>query len=196
MNALVGHQTRIQVGRRSVLTLADVLPEKAPMRMLIIGKTPAPGSVKAGHYFQGRQGRFLWNELKAFHILEVADEEFEDDALVRQGFGVTDVAKIPRNAGSEPGRREYQDGWAVVATTIDRLTPDLLFWPYKRTLDSVLRVALRDPRPTRYGFNPNLNRTFGRGVFVFGMMGTPCPTELRIRTMTALRRRLRQRRET
>lgn len=50
---LKGHQTWIETEVGSVLTLADILPERPGLRMLIVGKTPAPVSVKVGHYFRG-----------------------------------------------------------------------------------------------------------------------------------------------
>jgi hypothetical protein len=159
------------------------------MRMLIVGKMPATVSVNAGHYFQGRHGSFLWSELRGQKILQ-CDADYEDDCLLANGLGITDVVKVPRDFGQEPSPREYGDGWPAVAETIERLKPAVTFWPHKGALDNVLRHAFGLSRKARYGFNPSLNRSIGASVFVFGMIGTRCSAEERIRGMRALRRRL------
>lgn len=47
----------IKIGNQLHETLLDILPEKGPIKILIVGKAPAPASVAAGHYFQGRHGK-------------------------------------------------------------------------------------------------------------------------------------------
>lgn len=158
--------------------------------MLIIGKTPTPVSVNAGHYFQGRQGTFMWSQLRSFRILDAAEDEFEDDALIRNGYGITDVVKVPREFGSEPMPIDYAQGWPLVARLIDHLRPEVTFWPYKGALDRVLKHCFGRRQRAAYGFNPVLNRCIGASVFVFGMQGTPCSAEARIAGLGALRRRL------
>ena len=107
----MNYQTRIRVGRRSVTTLADIVPERGPMKMLIIGKTPVPDpSVRVGHYFQGRQGRMLCRKLKAHALLQVPDGCYEDEVLLDHGYGVTDVIKVPHPFGDEPSDDEYRAG--------------------------------------------------------------------------------------
>jgi len=59
----VNYQTTIEIDGGPVKTLLDIVPQRGPLRMLIIAKTPAPVSVEAGHYFQGAQGRMFWNSL-------------------------------------------------------------------------------------------------------------------------------------
>ena len=88
-------------GRR-VPTLADILPERGPLRMLIVGKTPSPASVEAGHYFEGRMGRGLWKRLDEAGLLCAPPGGFADELLVEHGFGVTDLCKVPRPFGDEP----------------------------------------------------------------------------------------------
>jgi hypothetical protein len=44
------------VDGRSVQTLKDLSPESPGLEVLFVGKTPAPESVRIGHYFQGKQG--------------------------------------------------------------------------------------------------------------------------------------------
>ncbi len=51
------HVGYIKIGNQLHETLLDILPEKGPIKILIVGKAPAPASVAAGHYFQGRHGK-------------------------------------------------------------------------------------------------------------------------------------------
>ena len=53
--ALKGYQAWLDWMGTRVLTLADVLPQQ-PAAM-IVGLNPAPASVEAGHYYQGRSGQ-------------------------------------------------------------------------------------------------------------------------------------------
>lgn len=191
MRTCIGNQERIRVGRRTVITLRDLVPERGPIRMLIIGKTPLPESVEAGHYFQGSHGQFLWGELRRYGLLRTHDGECEDDALIRHGYGITDVVKAPRASGDEPSAVQYRAGWPAVAAIIERLEPELLFWPYKGALDTVVRRVFGLREKARYGFNPKLNRLFGARVFAFGMPGTPCRSETREASMRQLRRVMR-----
>jgi G:T/U-mismatch repair DNA glycosylase len=170
----VGHQTRIRVGDREVLTLADILPVDGPMRMLIVAKTPALVSVEAGHYFQGRQGRMFWNRLRDYDLLTAPPGTYEDDALLAHGYGVTDVVKAPRDYGDEPSDDEYRDGLARILGLVERLEPEVLMFVYKRVLDQILRFSFDRREKSKYGFNPELDEILGARVFVFPMPGTPC----------------------
>lgn len=170
----MGHQTRIRVGDREVLTLADILPVDGPMRMLIVAKTPALVSVEAGHYFQGRQGRMFWNRLRDYDLLTAPPGTYEDDALLAHGYGVTDVVKAPRDYGDEPSDDEYRDGLARILGLVERLEPEVLMFVYKRVLDQILRFSFDRREKSKYGFNPELDEILGARVFVFPMPGTPC----------------------
>lgn len=164
----------MRAGGRNVVTLADVLPASGPLKMLMIAKTPALTSVAAGHYFQGRQGRMLWNRLREYGLLSVPPGVFEDDALVAHGYGLTDIVKVPRDYGSEPSDDEYRVGVQRVLRLVAELQPRVLFFVYKRVLDQVLRLAFKQSSKASYGFNPALQGRFGCRVFVFPMPGTPC----------------------
>ena len=85
------------VNGRKADTLADILPDKGKLNILMIAKTPAPVSVKAGHYFQGQQGKMLWNRLAEYGILKYPSGEFPDDYLLLNKIGITDIVKVPRD---------------------------------------------------------------------------------------------------
>ena len=88
------HRTTIVVDGRPVETLADLPPLRD--RLLFVGLNPSPVSVAAGHYFQGRLGKAVWQRLIVAQILPHDTEiETADDALVAAGHGVTDLLKVP-----------------------------------------------------------------------------------------------------
>jgi len=168
------HQVTIRVNGRDVTTLADIVPETRPVKMLIVAKTAAPVSVATGHYFQGRQGRMFWNRLKEWNLLDAPTGSFEDDALLDHGYGLTDIVKVPREYGSEPSDAEYRAGVARVLELVARLEPRVLMFVYKRTLDQILRLHFEREKKSIYGFNEDLCELVGSHVFVFPMPGTPC----------------------
>ena len=168
------HCVEIELDGRGVVTLADILPERAPLRVLFVGKTPSPASVEAGHYYQGRMGKGLWKRLDEFGILKAVPGEFGDDHLLTHGFGMTDLCKLPRPFGDEPVEREYVDGWERVSGLVTAYRPRILVFVYKGALDKVLHHSFGWDHKSEYGFNDDLMRTFGRRVFAFPLPGTAC----------------------
>lgn len=183
------HLTEIDAGDgRRVPTLADILPETGQLRALFIGKTPSPASVEVGHYFEGRMGRGLWKRLGDAGILRAPPGGYSDDALLAAGFGVTDLCKIPRPFGDEPGREEYEAGWERLSGVVARLRPRILVFVYKGSLDKVLRFSFGWAHRSCYGFNDDLARTFGRRVFAFPLPGVSCSAREAQRHMSDLAR--------
>ena len=155
------------------------------MKMLIIAKTPAPKSVNAGHYFQGKQGKMFWNMLKKYNLLTVPPNQFEDDELLNHGYGITDIVKKPHEYANEPTGEEYRVGAKRIVTLIGRLRPEIVMFVYKKVLDNIIR-ELDVTTTTTYGFNPALDSVFASKVFVFPMPGTPCTKEQQIKAMNDL----------
>lgn len=74
---------KVKDGDKEYWTLADILPNSdKPLEVLIIGKVPAPISVKAGHYYQGNQGQFFWKKLREYGLLNIGKHIYEDNALL------------------------------------------------------------------------------------------------------------------
>lgn len=155
-------------------TLADILPERGPLRMLIVGKTPSPASVEVGHYFQGRMGRGLWKRLDEAGLLQAPPGRYPDELLLEHGFGLTDICKLPRPFGEELGEAEYREGWERVSRLVVTLRPRILAFAYKGALDKVLEYSYGWDHKSSYGFNDDLMRTFGRRVFAFPLPGVAC----------------------
>jgi TDG/mug DNA glycosylase family protein len=186
----VSHLTEIRVEGVAVETLADILPERGGLRVLLIGKTPSPASVTAGHYFEGRMGKGLWKRLGEAGIMSAAPDGYADDALLGAGFGVTDLCKVPRPFGEEPGRDEYEAGWERVGSVVQRFRPRILAFVYKGSLDKVLRYSYGWEHLSGYGFNDDLMRTFGRRVFAVPLPGVACTAREAQRHMADLARAL------
>ena len=172
---------------KKVDTLADILPEKGRLNILMIAKTPATISVKIGHYFQGHQGKMLWNRLAEYGILSYPAGDFPDDYLLINKIGITDIAKVPRDYGSEPSAQEYHNGAERISDLITRFQPKIIFFVYKGVLDNILRLTYKISQKSKYGFNPQLDNVFKSKVFVFPMPGTPCTKDESIKSMNDLK---------
>jgi hypothetical protein len=181
------YRIKITVNGKQVDTLADILPEKGRLNILMIAKTPAPISVKIGHYFQGQQGKMLWNRLAKYEIISYPSEEYPDDYLLKNKIGITDIVKVPRDYGSEPSSQEYNNGMERIVDLITRFQPKIVFFVYKGVLDNILRLKYNILQKSKYGFNPQLDNVLKSKVFVFPMPGTPCTKDEAIKSMTDLK---------
>ncbi len=170
----MNYQTTIEVDGEEVKTLSDILPKSEKLKILFIAKTPALKSVEIGHYFQGRHGKMFWNKLVEHKTLRIKPGTFEDENLLSQGYGITDIVKKPRNFGSEPSNKEYRTGYSRIEKLIEKYDPDVIVFVYKKVLDHILIIAHDIGQKSEYGLNNNLQKLFGTKVFVFPMPGTPC----------------------
>ncbi|QDX20507.1 hypothetical protein FP568_04015 [Pandoraea pnomenusa] len=160
----------MMVDGREVRTLRDILPAQPGLAVLFVGKVPAPKSVSAGHYLQGRQGKAFWNRLKEYGLI-TPTTEFEDDSLLSHGYGITDIAKSPKDYGQEPSPEEYRSGTSRILGIIRTHRPRVVVFLYKKVLEEVLRHHSSANTKTCFGFNPSLEPLFSTRVFVFPMSG-------------------------
>ena len=173
----MSHRIKIKENNDEFFTFEDVLPNTKFMKILFIAKVPAPKSVEIGHYFQGSQGKAMWNRLQKYDIIKLDPDKFEDDCLIENNCGITDIVKKPREFGDEPADREYIQGTDRIISLIENHKPKVIIFIYKRVLDSLLKIKFKNNNKSKYGFNDNLESLFGTKVFVFPMPGTPCKTE-------------------
>jgi G:T/U-mismatch repair DNA glycosylase len=168
------HKIQMTVDGDTFYTLEDILPEtNKELKILYIAKVPAPISVEAGHYFQGRQGAAFWNKLKNYNILNIPNGDKEDDHLLEHDYGIMDIVKKPRQFGNEPTEYEYLKGMDKIIAAIQKYKPKILIFVYKGVLDKILRLRFNIHKSSVYGFNDNLNSNFyGSRVYVFPMPGT------------------------
>lgn len=181
------HRMTIKLNGKYVQTLSDILPDTPGLRVLFVAKTPAPVSVKAGHYFQGKQGRMFWNRLRDYKVFEPPLGKFEDNYLLKNGFGITDIVKVPRHYGDEPSNDEYRDGLARILSLIRTHKPLVVVFVYKKVLDQILKFGFGWHKKSQYGFNHDLKGLFNSEVFVFPMPGTPCSSDMATQVMNELR---------
>jgi uracil-DNA glycosylase len=176
MYPLKGNQTTVFSKGQELRTLRDILPVTPGLHVLFVAKTPAPRSVEAGHYFQGRHGTSFWNKLKTNGLL-APTTEFEDDSLLEHGYGLTDIVKVPHAYREEPSDQEYLDGLPRILELIRIHHPKVVVFVYKGVLDNIIRLQFESAKASVYGFNQYLESDFGTRVFAFPLPGTPCTTE-------------------
>lgn len=119
----------------------ETLPDR-PCRtggIVLIGFNPAPPSVAAGHYYQGRLGQRLWARLRALGLLR--DGGWEDDAWVAAGNGLTDLVKRPTPGADQLAPGELASGRAGLAARLREWTPGLLLFAYRPPAEGAPRAA-------------------------------------------------------
>lgn len=163
----MNHRIKVQKDGKAFFTFQDILPEEGKLDLLIVGKVPAPTSVRLGHYFQGRQGKAMWNKLTEYGILKLRTD-YHDDSLISNNIGITDIVKEPREAGNEPSIFEYQEGKERILRIIDKYNPKVIFFVYKPVLENCVPFMSK----IEYGFNDHLSKYFyGSKVFLYPMSG-------------------------
>jgi len=179
--------------KRRWIHFLDILPSNScPLKALLVGKVPTPSSVATGHYFQGIQGKMLWNKLVEAGLMEIPPGVFEDDQLLKYGLGITDVVKKPREFREEPSKQEYEEGMPHILSLVNTHKPKVLIFIYKRVLDMIMQITSQDkgmkiPPKSKYGFNHgDHEKLFGCKVFVFPMPGTACKREESVMAMKEL----------
>ena len=183
---MANYRREIIVEGKKFNTLMDILPSEGNLEILFIAKTPAPISVDAGHYFQGKQGTMFWNSLSKYDILKVQPGMFADECLSQNNFGITDIIKVPRDYGNEPSDAEYKSGIQRILSIVLNRKPKVIVFVYKKVLDNITRLNFGIQTKSKYGFNPQLDKYFNSKVFVFPMPGTPCKKVEAMQAMTAL----------
>ena len=123
------YRTR-ETRRSTPLTLPDRAPK--PGGVLLVGINPAPRSVRAGHYYQGRLGRRLWQRLVEVGLLSMPVPGAEDDAFVAMGHGLADVAKRPTRSPSELSREELRRGVDDLRKKVRAWRPGLIVFAFKQ----------------------------------------------------------------
>lgn len=114
---------------QTVETLADVPPERGGV--LLVGINPAPASVAAGHYYQGRIGRRLWARLERVGLLTDPIPGAEDHAFRAAGHGLTDLVKRPTASAQELQQSELAIGAEIVRAKIQEWQPGLVLFAFK-----------------------------------------------------------------
>lgn len=107
---LVAYQEIVEWMGAPVLTLADLWPSESA-RAMIVGLNPAPKSVDAGHYYQGKAGQTQLNRLVGAGLFAAPVESrfFEQRALAA-GVGFADLVRRPTSGEDGVSSRELEHG--------------------------------------------------------------------------------------
>lgn len=119
-----------------VLSLIDVWPEHP--RAAIVGINPSPGSVAAGHYFQGPLGRRQLGRIADALGWDVPDTGFFEEAGLAQGVGFTDIVKRPTPREVGVSAAELAHGRAVLATKLASRHVRLVIAVYRQPVAALL----------------------------------------------------------
>lgn len=179
----VGNDHRVTVTwmGTDVETLADLFP--SPVQAVCVGINPAPPSVAAGHYFQGRQGQRFYARLRQAGIIGDCPAGAEDDAAFAAGIGFTDVVKRPTARAHEVFPEEMRHGVDLLRAKLEQVSPPLLVFPFKQAA-----VALVGS----FSGNGWIDRTFA-GADMFVMPGPYEALATATPTIDSLAERLRER---
>ena len=160
MTPSIGHRVVIDWMGYQIETLADLLPQSP--RAVCVGINPAPPSVAAGHYFQGRQGQRFYARLRQAGLIPPGSlPGSEDDAAVEVGIGFTDVVKRATARSAEVPDSEMHYGVELLRARLDSVRAPVLIFPFKRAAVAVIG---------NFDGNGWLDRTFA-GADLFVMPG-------------------------
>jgi double-stranded uracil-DNA glycosylase len=149
----------------SVETLKDVMPHSP--RAICVGLNPAPTSVAAGHYYQGRSGQRFLDRLQGTGLLPTEIMEWADDELFRRDIGLTDLVKRPTRAAVDVRSEELVHGRALLLEKLRARQPALVIFTFKAAAEAMFGKFPGN------GFQPEL-QLGTTGVFVM-----PGPYEAR-----------------
>jgi double-stranded uracil-DNA glycosylase len=125
-------------------TLPDIPPSAGAV--LLVGINPAPISVAAGHYYQGRIGQRLWRRLERVGLLQDPVPGQEDQAFARAGHGLTDLVKRTTRSSDELTESELDAGIESLRRKIHEWRPGLILFAFKEPARRLLGPGVRPGR--------------------------------------------------
>lgn len=148
MTDLIGYQAREDWMGSQVLTLADVWPDEP--HAVIVGLNPAPPSVTAGHYYQGRVGQAQLRRLASAGLFHLPAGRYFEEAASEAGIGFTDIVKRPSRGEGGVRPEEIRFGSASLAEKLADRNVELVVCvfrhPVKVLLGSEARPGMQEKR--------------------------------------------------
>jgi TDG/mug DNA glycosylase family protein len=166
------------MGQR-VETLADLL--RPGLRAVVVGINPAPVSVAAGHYYQGRAGQRLLGRLRKARVIPDDDGGFEDDTAFAAGIGFTDIVKRPTGRAEDLTDADFTHGRRLIEAKLGKVGVPLVIFAFKRAATAIFGEFAGN------GFVEGLTLA---GADVFVMPGPYESSATADTTLTALTRRI------
>ncbi len=118
-----------------VTTLEDLL--RPDLHAACVGINPAPRSVEAGHYYQGRLGQGFFERLRQAGVLPASFAGYEDDAAFAAGIGFTDIVKRPTVSAKEVTPAEFTHGRELLRGKLTEHKPELIIFTYTKTAQTL-----------------------------------------------------------
>jgi TDG/mug DNA glycosylase family protein len=117
-----------------VETLEDLL--RPGLRAVCVGINPAPVSVAAGHYYQGKLGQAFFGRLSRAGLLPDAPG-WDDDIAFSAGIGFTDIVKRPSTSAAAISADELDYGKSILIGKLETVRPGLVLFTFKKTANVI-----------------------------------------------------------
>jgi TDG/mug DNA glycosylase family protein len=128
----VSHRVTEDWMGKQVETLEDLL--RPGLRAICVGINPAPTSISAGHYYQGRLGQGFYERLRRAGLLP-RSPGWEDDLAFEHGIGFTDIVKRPTGKAAEVRLAEVEYGRGLLREKVEGAAPRLVIFTFKKTAE-------------------------------------------------------------
>jgi len=112
-----------------VETLEDLL--RPGLRAVCVGINPAPKSVAAGHYYQGKLGQQFYERLRRAGVLRQGNG-WEDELAFAEGIGFTDIVKRPTRGEADVRPEDFEHGRDLLRKKIEEAQPRLVIFVFKK----------------------------------------------------------------
>jgi double-stranded uracil-DNA glycosylase len=136
-------------------TLPDYL--RKGMKLVIVGCNPSESSVRAGHYYAGRNNLF-WPTLFESGVVPEPFDYPDDRRIIEFGIGLTDLVKRPTKAVEELKREDYAEGRIVLSQKLEEFSPRVVAFNGKDTYEQFAQ------RKCKFGLQKEL--LYGARVYV------------------------------
>lgn len=136
-------------------TLPDYL--RKGMKLVIVGCNPSESSVRAGHYYAGRNNLF-WPTLFESGVVPEAFDYPDDRRIIEFGIGLTDLVKRPTKAVEELKREDFAEGRIVLSQKLEEYGPRVVAFNGRMTYEQFAQ------RKCRFGLQKEL--LYGAQVYV------------------------------
>jgi double-stranded uracil-DNA glycosylase len=136
---LRGHQAVVDWLGEDVLTLADLWPSHT--NAVIVGLNPAPPSVAAGHYYQGRVGQRQLRRLATAGVFESPAGTYFEQSALASGVGFTDLVKRPTAGEDGVKAEELRVGRTLLLAALKRRAVPLVLCVFRHPAEALLQRA-------------------------------------------------------
>lgn len=126
----MAHQVVEEWRGKPIETLEDLL--RPGLRAVCVGINPAPVSVAAGHYYQGKLGQAFFARLRRAGLLP-STSGWEDDVAFAAGIGFTDIVKRPTTSAAQITRDELAYGKPILISKLAAVRPEIVLFTFKKT---------------------------------------------------------------